>query len=144
MTAYDFTDKTKSYYNGGTDKHTLEDNVLTVSRAIIDFSKQNLGATDSAQVLDIEAGSMVLQVGIRCITADANANYDVGDDSTVNLWFNDETGVDSANAVKFSTNFTNATYYASADHVKITSVANGADTLKLEVMAVMIKGLQSQ
>jgi hypothetical protein len=137
MADYDFTDKTKAYVAVAPEV-TQEDNRFVVMRNVVDFSEQNLGAAQSAKVLTIPANTLVVQAGIRCITADANANYNLGDSSTDNRWFNETTAGDSANAVVMSAMGTNAVFYSTADELVITSAANGMDTLKLEVFAVCL------
>jgi hypothetical protein len=134
---YDFTDTTKAYVASAPEV-TLEDNRYVVFRNVIDFAEQNLAAGQSATVLDIPANTLVVQAGIRCITADANANYNLGDLGTDNRWFNETTAGDSANAVVMSASGTNAVFYTAANGLVITSVANGVDTLKVEVFMVAL------
>jgi hypothetical protein len=134
---YDFTDKTQTYVAVAPEV-TQEDNRFVVMRNVVDFAEQNLGATESATVLTIPANTLVVQAGIRCITADANANYNLGDLGTDNRWFNETTAGDTANAVVMSTLGTNAVFYDAANALVVTSAANGADTLKLEVFAVCL------
>ena len=123
---YDFTDKTKAYV-GDAPAVTLEDNRFVIMRNVVNFAEQNLAAN-----------TLVVAAGIRCITADANANYNLGDLGTDNNWFNETTAGDTANAVVFSALGTNATFYSSANGLVITSVANGLDTLKVEVFMVCL------
>lgn len=134
---YDFTDKTKTYVAVAPEV-TQEDNRFVIMRNVVDFAEQNLAATQSAQVLTIPANTLVVQAGIRCITADDNGNYNLGDLGTDNKFFNETTAGDTANAVVMSTLGTNATFYSSANAVVLTSVANGLDTLKVEVFMVCL------
>lgn len=134
---YDFTDKTKAYV-ADAPSTTLEDNRFVVMRNVVDFAEQNLAAAQSAQVMIIPANTLVVQAGIRCITADANGNYNLGDLGTDNRWFNETTAGDSANAVVMSNLGTNAVFYSSANALVLTSVANGLDTLKVEVFMVCL------
>lgn len=134
---YDFTDTTKAYV-ADAPATTLEDNRFVVMRNVVDLAAQNLAAGQSAQVLIIPANTLVVQAGVRCITADANGNYNLGDLGTDNTWFNETTAGDTANAVVMSNLGTNATFYSTANALVLTSVANGLDTLKVEVFAVCL------
>lgn len=133
---YDFTNSAVAY-TSVCPVTTLEDNRLVVRRVVIDFAEQNLAAGQSAQVMVLPANTLVVQAGVRCITADANANYNLGDLGQDNIWFNETEAADTANAVVFS-NSANAIFYSSANALVITSVANGLDTLKVEVFAVCL------
>jgi phosphoserine aminotransferase len=139
MTAYDFTDKTKSYFHNAPDK-TQEEGFQYVMRQIVDFAKQNLSASDTATVLDVPAGTWVLGVAFRTITADASAQIEILLDST-SLITASAANVASANTVIASAQSSPA-YASSAGHIKIKAEA-ALDTLKGEVIVLCAKALSA-
>lgn len=139
MTAYDFTDSTQTYFHNAPDK-TQEEGFQYVMRQIVDFSKQNLSASDTATVLDLPAGTIVTGAWMRTITADASAQVELLCDSTALITASAAnlaaagTIVASAQTAEF--------YAASAGHIKLKAEST-LDTLKIEVGVLAVKALDS-
>ena len=130
-------------------EYTLEENVLTVRRVIVDCSKQSLdaGNGDIAQVIPIPAGTTVLAAWIRVITAETtNGTVDLGYGGS-NQW-GDALAVDSAaGSILGATHDWVPIYFASADTIDVTATTDTADVdidgAKFEVVAVMVKSLNT-
>lgn len=131
-------------------QHTLEDNILTVRRVIVDFSKQNLdaGEGDVAQVIPVEAGTFVMTAWLRVITAEtANGTCDLGYGGNVDEW-GDALALDSAaDSVLGAINDWVPVYFAADDTIDIVATTDTADVdldgAKVEVVAVLLKVVKS-
>ena len=126
-------------------QYTLEDNVLTLRRVIVDCSKQTLdaGNGDVAQVIPIPAGTTVLAAWIRVITAETtngtcDLGYGGGDE------WGDALALDTAaGGILGATHDWVPIYFATADTIDVTATTDTADIdldgAKFEVCAVMVK-----
>lgn len=141
MTAYDFTDKSKGYYVGS-QIPTLEDNLVVAQRAVIDFSTQNLSASDTATVMDVPAASTILGGFIRCITADASVQLSYGYGTSVNEFASG--AAFAAAGTVLGGWLSTPDYVASATAIKVKATAGSPDTLKLEAIVYLIKPLDDQ
>jgi len=119
-------------------------NMLTTRRIIVDCSKRTLDAGDGdiAQVIPIPAGTTVIAVWLRIITAEtANGTVDLGVGGS-NGW-GDALAVDSAaGTILGAVNDWVPTYFATADTIDVTATTDTADVdidgAKFEVVAVML------
>ena len=87
-TTYNFTNGSISGQNRQV-AHTPEEDRLFILRNIVDFSLQSLdvSASDVAKVINIPADTLVLDVFMRCITAEtADAILDLGYGSDTDYW----------------------------------------------------------
>jgi hypothetical protein len=131
-------------------QYTLEDNIITLRRVIVDCSKQNLdaGNGDVAQVIPIPAGTTVLSAWIRVITAETtNGTCDLGYGGNVDEW-GDALALDSAaGSILGATNDWVPVYFASADTIDVVATTDTADVdldgAKFEVCAVMVKTINT-
>jgi len=113
----------------------------------IDFSEVNTAASDVVQALTIPAGTMVIDVMTKLITAEGGVlTAEVGDGDDPNGWdasvdLNTTVGtltksVEGTDARKAA----NATgyYYSAADTIDLTMSANAADAAVIDVFALCI------
>ena len=126
---------------------TPTENSLFVLRNIIDCSKQTLSAsaTDVAQVLDVPAGTTVMAVYTRTITAEtASATFTLGYGGSAALWGTGLAADTAAGAILGATHDWVPLHFASADTIDI--VLSGAvdfDAFKFEVVAICLKALDT-
>ncbi|MDA3807430.1 MAG: hypothetical protein PF440_05870 [Thiomicrorhabdus sp.] len=144
MTTYNFT-------NGSIEGHMVPPNMEivtskpTILRNIVDCAKQNLdaGVGDIGQVLIIPAGTLVLECGIRIITAEtANGTLDLGVTTTNAAQWGVALAVDSTAGTILGM-LAAPLYFATADTIDVLATIDTADIdldgLKFEVFAVCIK-----
>lgn len=139
MTAYDFTDKTKTYFAPAPD-HTSWEHMLTIKRNIVDFAKQNLVASDTATVLDLPADTIVWGLYVRTITADASAQVELLINSTSVVTTSSANLASADDAI--GKMLTEPTILTTAGHVKLKAEST-LDTLKVEVVALCTKAIDA-
>ena len=113
--------------------------VVTVLTGVFDASKRALAAADIAEVVVIPAGTYVMKVFYRVLTADATQTLNVGDGA-------DPDGYVAAADVGTANNsgvgagaLATGKYYASADTIDIEVPATKAlDTLKVVISAACV------
>jgi len=143
MATYDFTDTSNSYGIPLVEE-TQWKNAGVLQRSIIDFSKQNLtGGSDDAKLMDIPAGTIVLWVYVRTITADSGVtDINIGDDTVSNSFIDAADVATAGNSVGSASVV--AKYFSTADHITIEAVTGNPDTLKLEVVACVVPAIDKE
>ena len=126
---------------------TPQEDRLFILRNIVDFSKQNLDVseTDVAQVLDIPAGTTVMAVYVRIITAEtAAADFGLGYGGGTTAWGTGLGADGSVGAILGATHDWVPIHFTSADTVDILSEgAVDFDGFKCEVTAICLKALDT-
>jgi hypothetical protein len=150
-TTYNFTDGSISGVPKPPEHTPIEDR-LFVRRNIIDCSKQTLdaGSADVGQVINIPAGTTVINAWIRVITAEtADGTCDLGYGGSVNVWGNALT-LDSAagSILSLAAGSQPAPiHFAAADTIDVVATTDTTDVdldgAKFEVVALMLKALDT-
>ena len=138
MASYDFTDKSNAY---GVQAATASAHTggLCAQRVVIDAALQNIAATDTVSAMDLKAGTYVLGVVARCITADATAtDIDFGTTGSATAFI---TGANLATANATAGVGLAAPEYISADTKLLLTFGAGAsaDTMKLEIVVFVLE-----
>jgi len=127
---------------------TAEENEVFFLRNIVDFSLQTIEATatDTAQVINIPAGTTVLTAWLRVITAEtANGTVDLGYGGDPDVW-GVALAVDGA-AGSLLGYLRVPLYFSATDTIDILATTDtGAvdiDGLKVEVVAMCVKNLSA-
>jgi hypothetical protein len=136
FTTYSTDGKTIAATSGG---NYAGSPIVTMLTNVFDASKRNLAAADVAEVLNIPAGTYVMKVFYRVLTADATQTLNVGDGA-------DPDGYVAAADVATAGNngvgggaLATGKYYATADTIDIEVPATKAfDTLKVVVSALCV------
>ena len=144
MTVYNFTNGTIDGQMIPPDMEILTDRP-TILRNILDFSKQDLeaGVPDSAIALNVPAGTLVLECGLRIITAETgDGTVDLGiTGGNVDQW-GDALAVDTAAGAMLNIAAV-PVFFADAGTIQILATTDTADIdidgLKCEVWALCMK-----
>ena len=126
---------------------TPQEDRLFILRNIIDFSKQTIDVSESdvAQVLNIPAGTTVMTVFVRVITAEtAAADFELGYGGSASLWGTGLGADGTAGTILGAIQDWVPLYFASADTIDI--VGSGAvdlDAFKFEVTAICLKSMDT-
>lgn len=110
------------------------------SAQTLNCAKQNVGAGEVAQVINVPAGTWVLGVYHKVLTPEGGTmTYDIGDGATVDGYVDGADG--NASTVGFSFDgttteaFGSGKFYATADTIDVTCV-NAGDKMVLYVEAI--------
>lgn len=141
MATYDITD-------GSIERHPVPQeaspgdlNTVFIRRGVYNSAIQNLANTQSVNVIQINAGEIVLDVWARMITAESTANADCNLGFAGGTEVGDElvTADSAANTVFYNANFT--PYHFAAANAITLKANNGValDTAVIEVCALITK-----
>ena len=147
---------TYNFTNGSIDGQPKVNDTLPNTTGIfcrsntVDFANQNLdsGNSDIAQVINVPADTWFLSVMGRIITAETdNAQVNIGYGADPDHWVDDD-GCDAADLAageELLPIWVAPMYFAAADTVDVATGTNDIDydALKLEVIAIMLPGNQS-
>jgi len=140
MTTYNFTNG--SIGGRATIQAPVEYGKTVVLNRIVDFSLQNLSclsSADTANVLNIPAGTTVLTAYCKVLTGEASTVCNIGYGSTMTTW-GSALATTTANAGVILGGTFAPKYFADADTIDVNgTTAGGAATLaavKLEVFAL--------
>lgn len=105
-----------------------------IVKATLDTGKQNLGAGDTAQLINVNAGMYLLGVGYRVVTAEGGAvTFDIGDDGgAAGLASNLNGNLLAAGFVA-----TGAKFYSANDTIDVT-VDGATDAMVVEIYAALL------
>ena len=107
-----------------------------VQEAILDFSTTNLAATETIDVFEVPANTLVVTAGIQLVTAGSAAGtLDMGDGTAADTWVAD---IDADSATAGLSSFgTTPKAYTTADTIDVAAVTEDFDG-KIRVVAVMM------
>lgn len=145
MADYDITDGSISGHPVPQEASPGDLNTVFIRRGVFNSAIQNLANAQSVNVIQINAGEIVLDVWARMVTAEstANADCDLGFGEGSEVGDGLITADSAANTVFYNANFT-PYHFANANAVTIF-VDNGValDTAKIEVCALITKSFSS-
>ena len=105
-----------------------------VAKVVLDFSTTNLGTSESIDVFQIPAETVVLTAGVQLITASGNAGtLDLGDSESADFYVAD---IDADSATAELGSFGGAKAYIAADEILLKGITAAFDG-KVRVVAVM-------
>ena len=131
---------------GGSTGHSANAPTVKVYSEIVDFSEFTTAATDTIEVIELPANSLVLYAGLDILTADGSGNSNalsLGDGADVDRWVAASTataGMETTRAragdSSLGTTSIGYAYYAAADTIDLTN-ATGTMNCVVRVFAVV-------
>ena len=129
---------------GGSTGHSANAPTVKVYSEIVDFSEFTTAATDTVEVIELPANSLVLYSGMDCLTADSSGNSNqlqLGDGDDTNRYVaasDPAAGIEITLAPSGAANVgIGYRYYAAADTIDLTSTGGITTTAKMRVFAVV-------
>ena len=129
---------------GGSTGHNSSSPTVKVYSEIVDFSEFTTSATDTIEVIELPANSLVLYAGMDVLTADSSGNSNqlsLGDGDDVDRYVSASTPAAGMEATRERAGASGAAvgynYYAAADTIDIKSSAGVTTTAKVRVFAIV-------